>query len=114
MDKYDYELNNINSNNIEEEIEQIEDKLWGIDENKIKIMENFEEIFKKENDLINSHLRILRKAAKTNRPIAAFAENKNKDWKCLSVAVDSGACDNVMNRTSFQLMKEWSKKQKQH
>ena len=49
MDKYDYELNNLNNNNIEDEINLIEGKLLEIDENKIKIIDNFEQILKNEN-----------------------------------------------------------------
>lgn len=49
IDKYDYELNNINNNNIEEEINQIEEKLWDIDENKLKLTEHFDALYNDQN-----------------------------------------------------------------
>ena len=60
VDKYDYLLNNLNNYEIEEEINQTQDKLWEIEENKLNIINNFEEILKEENknssenlDLVN-------------------------------------------------------------
>ena len=49
VDKYDYLLNNLNNNEIEDEIKQTQEKLWEIEENKFDIINNFDEILKKEN-----------------------------------------------------------------
>ena len=49
-----------------------------------------------ENKEIINHLLILQRAAKA-KPIGVIEDSKSKGWKCLSVAVDSGACDNVID-----------------